>query len=130
MKVSFPGGMQVNVSVGKHNVLTDQLEANGGEDSAPAPFTLFLSSIAACAGYYVLSFCSRRGISSEGISLSLDTEYDKENRRISRILVGVSLPEDFPPEYRNAVLKSVESCTVKKCIQDPPEFRIYSIESK
>jgi ribosomal protein S12 methylthiotransferase accessory factor len=57
MRVSFPGRKQVAVQVGTHLVRTDQSVEHGGAGSAPEPFDLFLASIAACAGIYVLGFC-------------------------------------------------------------------------
>jgi hypothetical protein len=58
--IRFPGGKRVDAHLGTHVVHTDQPIAGGGEDSAPAPFDLFLASLATCAGIYVLGFCQAR----------------------------------------------------------------------
>ena len=57
MIVTFPGGARVDAQFGPHTIATDQPPQAGGEDSAPAPFALFLASIGTCAGIYVLGFC-------------------------------------------------------------------------
>ena len=41
-----------------------------------------------------------------------------------KIDINVSLPSDFPEKYKKPLLKTVESCTVKKAIQEKPEFNI------
>src|SRR5205085_1350392 len=54
LTVYFPGQKKVEVAVGPFVVHTDQSIAHGGEGTAPEPFTLFLASLGACAGVYVL----------------------------------------------------------------------------
>ncbi len=52
--VDFPGGVRVDAHFGPFVVHTDQTRQDGGDDSAPSPFDLFLAATATCAGYYVL----------------------------------------------------------------------------
>ena len=56
--------------------------ARGGTTPPPAPFELFLASIATCMGYYALRFCQERGIATEGLGLSLETVRDEEKKRL------------------------------------------------
>ena len=63
--IDFPGGSRVDAHFGKFTVPTDQPPAA----SAPTPFELFLSSIATCAGIYVLGFCQQRGLPTDGIQI-------------------------------------------------------------
>lgn len=124
MKINFPGGLRVNACFGRHRVPTDQRTAEGGEDSAPSPFALFLASLGTCAGYYVLRFCRERGLPTDGIELLQRTEADSGGTMISRVVVDIHLPADFPIKYRNAVVKAAEQCTVKKHLEYPPKFEI------
>ena len=50
-------GKKVDVDTGDFVIKTDQSVKSGGDASAPPPFDLFLASIGACSGIYVLSFC-------------------------------------------------------------------------
>ncbi|MGB9894062.1 MAG: OsmC family protein, partial [Candidatus Saccharicenans sp.] len=59
--VTFEGNLRVKAEYKGLSILTDQPVYAGGDGSAPAPFDLFLASIATCAGYYVLAFCRQRG---------------------------------------------------------------------
>ena len=124
IEVTFPGGKRVDADVGGHTLRTDQPASLGGEDSAPAPFDLFLASIATCAGIYVLGFCQARGLATEGLALRQHTESDPATKLPSRIRIEVVLPPGFPEHYRAAVLRAAEGCKVKKTLSAPPSFEI------
>lgn len=124
LKVEFPGGLRVDANLRGHTIHTDQPEMAGGEDSAPSPFELFLGSIATCAGIYALGFCNSKNISTEGMSISMDIERDQSTSLIGEISLDLKVPEGFPDKYINAIIKSMELCTVKKHLHNPPEFKI------
>ncbi len=124
IKVSFPGGMQVDAEYKGFVIKTDQPVYQGGGGSDPSPFDLFLASIATCAGFYVLLFCQKRGISAEKASLIMKIWRNPETKMIERISLEIQLPQEFPEKYKNAVIKAVNSCTVKAHILDPPAFEV------
>jgi len=122
--VTLPGGVRADVSYKGFTFHTDQPAYAGGANSAPSPFDLFLASLAACAGYFVVSFCLERKISTEGLSLSIRTERNPQTRMISKMTIDITLPPGFPEKYRNAVIKAADQCTVKRHILSPPAFEI------
>lgn len=127
IEVTFPegpGGKRVDARVGEFVVRTDQPEALGGEGSAPAPFELFLASVATCAGIYVLGFCQARGLPTADLSVVQKTEYDEETKLPSRIRLELNLPPGFPEKYRPAIVRAAEGCKVKKTITKGPLFEI------
>ena len=107
-----------------HLVKTDQPIRSGGTDSAPSPFALFLASIGACAGYYVLAFCQSREISTEGISLIQEVRRDPSTGMIDEIEIAVQLPSGFPEKYQGPLIRAVELCSVKKHLEMPPQINI------
>jgi ribosomal protein S12 methylthiotransferase accessory factor len=121
--VSFPGGVAVDAHVGGHVVRTDQPAPHGG-GTAPAPFDLFLASIATCMGFYALRFCQERGIPTGGLGLSLGTVRDEAKKRLATIRVALTLPPGFPEKYAEAIRRAVDQCAVKKHMVDPPEFEL------
>ncbi len=127
LRVVFPGRRRVDALYKGSTIQTDQPVSNGGEDSAPSPFDYFLTSIGTCAGYYVLNFCQSRNISTEGLSLSLTTEWNEEMHLIDRMSIAITLPPDFPEKYRGAVIKAAEKCMVKRHLQQPPQFDIHTV---
>jgi uncharacterized OsmC-like protein len=112
MKVYFPGGKLVYAARG------------GGDDSAPAPFDLFLASIGTCAGIYALGFMQQRGIDPEGSSIAMRSHFDPNVGLINRIDLELTLPAGFPEKYRDAVVNAMNLCAVKKHMHQPPEFAI------
>ena len=124
IEISFPGGKRVDAKVGDFVVQTDQPAALGGEASAPAPFDLFLASIATCAGIYVLGFCQARGLSTEGLVLTQRSENDPTTKLPTRITLGLTLPPGFPERYRDAVLRAAEGCKVKKTMAAHPVIEV------
>ena len=124
MIVSFPGGLRVDAEYKGFTVKTDQPEGEGGENSAPSPFDLFFCSLGTCAGFYVLTFCSERGIPTDNIRVVLNTERDRETRMVTKVNIDIQLPADFPEKYVSAVKASADKCTVKKHILKPPAFNI------
>ncbi len=124
LNIQFPGGKKVNVKVGDFLIETDQCAKLGGEASAPEPFDLFTSSMAACAGIFALNFCQSRKLSTEGLSLSMDWERDRKPPHAAKVHYNLTLPKDFPEKYRASIVKAIDLCTVKYYIQNPPEFSI------
>ncbi|MFQ6037565.1 MAG: OsmC family protein [Candidatus Aminicenantales bacterium] len=127
MTVTFPGGKRVEAAYKDFVIKTDQPVYAGGEGTAPAPFDLFLASIGACAGFYLLSFCQSRGIPTEEGSVVMRTHKDPERKMIDRITIELNLPPGFPEKYHKAVIKAVDSCPVKAHILTPPAFEIHIV---
>lgn len=122
LKVGFPGNRKVSVSLGEHTLLTDQPVSSGGNGEAMSPYSLFLASISACAGYYALTFCQQRDISTEGLEVSVVPE--SRDGTLGALEIQLTLPANFPERYQKAIVRSIDQCSVKRAIQAQPEFRI------
>lgn len=124
IKVVFGGGLKVDAVYHGYVIRTDQPVREGGEGTAPAPFDLFLASLATCAGYYALAFCIARRIPTEGLAVSLVTEKETGAKTIGRMTIRVGLPAGFPEKYKDAIVKAVDACAVKAHINNPPAFEV------
>ena len=123
-KIYFPGGLRVDVVYKGFVIKTDQPVYSGGDGSAPAPFDLFLASIATCAGYYVLAFCNKREIPTEKAAVVMKTRKNPETKRIEKISIEIQLSPEFPEKYKKTLIKAVNGCTVKSHILNPPVFEV------
>lgn len=123
MKITFGSGAKVNAEYKGFTILTDQPISGGGDSTAPAPFDLFLASLATCAGIYVLRFMQQRNMKTDDAYIIMTTERDPVRRMLSKIRLDVHLPDDFPEKYKKAIINSVNLCAVKKHIHEPPEFK-------
>lgn len=127
MEITFPGGVRVNAHYGSFDITTDQPEKNGGENSAPSPFDLFLVSLGTCAGFFALRFCQQRQLSTEGMRLSMSSEFNAETKRLDRVEITLTLPDGFPDKYRSAILRATDQCAVKRALVDPPEIDLVTV---
>ncbi|MFH1985173.1 MAG: OsmC family protein [Pseudomonadota bacterium] len=124
MVIDFPGGKRVNSTYKGFTVKTDQPVNEGGDNSAPEPYDLFLSSIGTCAGVYIVYFCESRGIPADDITMALRFERNEQSHLMEKILIDIRLPPDFPDKYRKAVIRAAEMCTVKRNLMNPPEILV------
>jgi Predicted redox protein, regulator of disulfide bond formation len=127
MKVYFPGNKRVYADYKGFTIETDQPAHGGGDDSAPAPFDLFIASIGTCAGIFMLGFMQQRNIPTEGAGITLRTEKDPKTKLISKISLDLHLPPEFPAKYKDAVINAVELCTVKRHLHQPPAFTVNAL---
>lgn len=130
MNIRFPGGLRVDASYEGHWIHTDQPVAEGGEGSAPSPFDLFLASIGTCAGFYALRFCQQRNLATKGLALSVTPERDAAGDQVVSIRMEIALPLAFPEKYREALLRAVDLCAVRRHLAQPPRFETIAVASR
>lgn len=128
IKIRFPGNKKVSAEFDGFTVLTDQPKEAEGDSAAPTPFDLFLASIGTCAGIFVLGFCRKRCIPTDGLELLETTEWNEAEHRVSKITLEIVLPKDFPEKYRDSMVQTVNLCTVKKHLYNPPIFKVLTTQ--
>lgn len=119
MLIDFPGGARVDAHYGPFTVATDQPP----ESSAPPPFALFLASLGTCAGIYVLAFCRRRGIDTEGLRIIQRVQGGPDGM-VKHVGLEIQLPPEFPEKYRAALIRAAEQCAVVKHLEQPPVVEV------
>ncbi len=124
MRISFQGNQKVAADFAGLKVLTDQPLEDGGEGLAPSPFQLFLASLGTCAGFFVLSFCRKRRIPTDGIELVQTALWDPDKHLATRISLEIRIPKSFPEKYKDSLVSAANLCTVKRHLQAPPQFEI------
>lgn len=129
IKVNFLENLRLEAKFDDFTVIADQPIRYKGDGSAPGPFDYFLASSALCAAYFVRLYCLSRNIPSDDIRLSQNNIVDPENRYNQIFQIKVELPETISEKDRQGILRSIDRCTVKKVVQEGPEFTIESIAS-
>jgi ribosomal protein S12 methylthiotransferase accessory factor len=127
IKVNFLENLRLEAKFDDFTVIADQPIRYKGDGSAPGPFDYFLASSALCAAYFVRLYCLSRNIPSDDIRLSQNNIVDPENRYNQIFQIKVELPESISEKDRQGILRSIDRCTVKKVVQEGPEFTIESI---
>jgi ribosomal protein S12 methylthiotransferase accessory factor len=120
--IDFPGGSRVDAHFGPYTVKTDQPPAA----SAPTPFATFLAAIGTCAGIYVLGFCQQRGLPTEGIHIVQRVHDEPSSGMVGKIDIEIQVPAGFPEKYLPSLVRSAELCAVKKHLEQPPQFDVFT----
>jgi uncharacterized OsmC-like protein len=124
MLISYLGGMKLLASHSGFEVICDQPEDQGGENTAMTPTQLFVASLAMCVGTYVLFFAKRHSIPVEGMKIETDYQMAKDPYRVGAIQVRVLMPAPVSDAHRTALQRTAESCVVHNAFHHPPETKI------
>ncbi len=124
INVGFLDNLRLEAAFDDFKIVADQPIRYKGDGMAPSPFDYFLASSALCAAYFVRIYCNSRGIPTEDIKLTQDNIVDPENRYKQTFLIQVELPAQISEKDRLGILKSIERCTVKRTVQENPDFKI------
>ena len=127
IKVNFLDKLRLEAKFDDFTVIADQPMRYKGDGSAPGPFDYFLASSALCAAYFVKLYCSTRNIPTENIRLSHNNIVDPENRYKQIFKIQIELPNDISEKDRIGILRSIDRCTVKKVVQEGPDFIIEEV---
>nr|WP_320134999.1 OsmC domain/YcaO domain-containing protein [uncultured Amphritea sp.] len=129
IKVNFLDNLRLEAKFDDFTVTADQPIRYKGDGSAPGPFDYFLASSALCAAYFVKVYCQSRDIPTDDIRLSQNNIVDPENRYNQIFQIQVELPDTISERDRTGIIRSIDRCTVKKVVQQGPEFRIETVEN-
>lgn len=121
-EVVFPGNKKVDVRFKQYEIKTDQTRKNEGDETAPEPFDVFLSSLAACAGIYAKSFCDTREIDTAGMKIVQEVFAVKDQKLLDEIKITLYVNKAFPSKYKKPVLKAMDGCAVKNQLN--PDIRV------
>lgn len=129
IKVNFLDNLRLEAKFDDYTVIADQPIRYKGDGSAPSPFDYFLASSAMCAAYFVKVYCKARDIPTDDIHISQNNIVDPENRYNQIFQIQVELPESISDKDRQGILRAIDRCTVKKVVQEGPEFKIENVDS-
>ncbi|MGB0467043.1 MAG: OsmC domain/YcaO domain-containing protein [Pontibacterium sp.] len=129
IKVNFLENLKLEAKFDDFTVTADQPIRYKGDGSAPGPFDYFLASSALCAAYFVRVYCLARDIPTDDIRLSQNNIVDPENRYNQIFQIQLELPDSISDKDRQGMLRAIDRCTVKKVVQQGPEFKVETVEN-
>ncbi len=112
-EINFPGNKKVDVKFDDFLVKTDQSKQDGGDETAPEPFAIFLASLGACAGIYAKSFCDTRNLDTETMRLDLSPSFKEGQSHMEKIEITLHVSQAFPEKYIKPIIKAMSGCAVK-----------------
>jgi ribosomal protein S12 methylthiotransferase accessory factor len=125
INVRFLENLRLEASFDDFKIIADQPIRYKGDGTAPSPFDYFLASSALCAAYFVRVYCEARGIGTDDIRLIQNNIVDPENRYNQTLSLEIELPETISEHDREGILKAMDRCSVKRVIQNNPDFKIF-----
>ena len=129
VKVRYLDNLRLEASFDDFTVITDQPVRYKGDGTAPGPFDYFLASSALCAAYFVKVYCNARDISTDDIRITQDNIVDPENRYQQTFTITAEIPDEISEKDKQGIINSMDRCTVKRVVQNAPEFKINTISS-
>jgi ribosomal protein S12 methylthiotransferase accessory factor len=127
VKVRFLDNLKLEAQFDDYRIITDQPVRYKGDGTAPGPFDYFLASSALCAAYFVKVYCKARNIPTEDISITQDNIIDPQNRYQQTFIIKAELPESISEKDRKGIINSMDRCTVKRVVQNVPDFEIDAV---
>jgi len=124
MMIEYDGGMKF---VARHRgleLVSDQPEDGGGENTALNPTEIFVASLGMCIGVYVVGFAKRHDIPVAGLTIEVEYQYAEDPRRISAISVRAKMPEPVAGRPLAALQRVAEHCLVHRTLLAVPKITI------
>ncbi|WP_299979234.1 OsmC family protein [Desulfobacula sp.] len=121
-EVTFPDNKKIDVAFDNFKIKTDQAKENGGDETAPEPFDVFISSLGACAGIYAKSFCDVRKLSTGDMHLFIEVFFKEEQKLMDQVNLTLHVNQHFPEKYIKPIIKSMNGCAVKNQLH--PDIKI------
>jgi uncharacterized OsmC-like protein len=117
-------GLEFNIGVRGHDVLSDRSVKDGGRDAGPSPVELLAGSLGACIAMMVQTYCDRHGYTDGDVGVSLTLELADAPKRIAGIVVDVELPADVPEDKLEVVRRMAERCPIHETLASSPRVDI------
>lgn len=112
-------GAKVDTRIDDKFALASDQPSPYGEDTAPAPFDIFLAGIASCTAYYAQVYCRKWKLPHDGITVELQPTFS-DKHLLTDVRMTVKVPAGFPAEHHQGLLRNAGNCLVKKTLEVPP----------
>lgn len=120
------GKVASRVRIGEHQLVFDQPPSiPGGEDRGPSPLEALVVAVAACAHYFAAAYLHGRGLSTEGLTVEVQSEKERVPvSRIGRLSMKVRLPPGLSDRQLAGVERAVKSCPAYGTLLHPPAVEV------
>jgi putative redox protein len=102
------------VHVRQHQLVADESEALGGEDTGPTPHELYDSALGACKALTVLWYANRKHIPVEDIEVTVERDDADERNGVYRLHTTLKLSGALTDSQRQELLGVAGKCPVHK----------------
>lgn len=105
----------VHLWSGRHDLLSDAPEAEGGREVGPDPMTYVLAGLAACTSGTLRMFAEEHAIALQHVHV--DARLVSEDGHVSRIERDLKLVGDLDQEDRDMLVRAAEGTPVTRLLR-------------
>jgi putative redox protein len=117
---SIPGTLRQEIVIeGRHRLITDQPERNGGEGSGPSPHELFPAALAACVTVTLVQYGRTKGWDLGDVRVAVDYDHHSTPRKID---VTVELDGDLTDAQLERLARVARACPLRRSVEAGMEF--------
>jgi uncharacterized OsmC-like protein len=103
---------------------SDQPVEGGGDDLAPTPVEMLVSSLGACVATMITAYAKKKQIDVSKMIVEVGFEKEKNPYRVSKITVDVDYPGQADEKLQKIIEKVASTCIVHHTLEKPPEISI------
>lgn len=122
--VEHLGAGQFEIRARGHSVISDQPAENGGYDEGMTPPELMLASLGSCAGYYAAQYLRKNKLATEGTTVRVTAEKEKNPARMESFRIEVRVPVEIKEEHKRGVEEAVHHCLIHNTLLHPPKIQL------
>ena len=107
--------------------IADEPEIAGGKDLGPDPYTLFLSSLAACTLATLRMYIDRKEWDVPNIAIAVNMYFElREGKKVTVIDRDINFLSPITPEQRERMVQIAKVCPVSKIMEGEIEVRTFA----
>ncbi|WP_428330022.1 (4Fe-4S)-binding protein [Mucilaginibacter sp.] len=107
--------------------ISDEPEVLGGKDLGPDPYTLFISSLAACTLATLRMYIDRKGWDIPNIAIAVNLYFKlEEDKKITVIDRDLNFLSPVTDEQRERLIQIAQACPISKIMEGEIQIRTFA----
>ncbi|ATQ43634.1 OsmC family protein [Caulobacter mirabilis] len=108
-----------HIKTGRHELLSDEPQALGGQDAGPAPYDLLLASLGSCTAITLRMYAQRKQWTLREVGIELSHHKEENRSKIHRV---ITLQGDLDEEQRARLADIAERTPVTLTLKEAADI--------
>lgn len=128
------GKFQQQVIIGHHELLADEPESHGGQDTGPNPYDFLKIALGACKSMTLRMYADHKGLPLDGVEVLVThkkVESGSENEKTDEFSCDITIKgDDLSTENRKRLIEIADKCPVHKTLSRTSVIKTEEAENK